>query len=58
MQIHPTHEDPTPADWERLTEEFFGKVLQLRAALQNIAMNGADMGGAWCAAQATKTLSE
>jgi hypothetical protein len=31
---------------------------KLRAVLQDIAANGADMGGAWCAAQATKPLSE
>lgn len=33
---HPAPEGAQPVNWERLTEEYFGEVQRLRAALQSI----------------------
>ena len=34
---HPTPEGSEPVNWERLTEEYFGEVQRLRAALKKCA---------------------
>ena len=55
---NPAPEGSETVNWSALAERYLAEVARLRSALHEIALDGADLGGAWCAAQAAKTLEK